>query len=292
MAGCSRRSLGTRDIVVMLAILATVVSLSFGRSDGDFGEDIWRFSVLAGFFGLVVLYTLWEKRSQGRAFEAHWRRICHVLDEEHSHEGAMLRGTWKGMPFRAYATAYIAGQYAGTVSEYSVTIPAALSGPEWHAERAYDRSGSRGSHLWTVRADARNAEECLREAGLLTAIEDAEQRTMHFRPGSRLLFRSSTTQVAYEDASGEPPCANDLVVHLDLAWRANEVHTAAMLAMDAYSVARPRLRMGDPPLWLLTLWLPASLVGATVGGSWPWAYALLPVTLAAPYLWRVRIRRP
>ena len=136
--------------MVLLAALATVVSLSFGRSDGDFGEDIWRFSVLAGFFGLLVLYTLRERRSQGKAYEAHWRTICHVLDEEHIHEGAMLRGTWKGMPFRAYATAYIAGQYAGTVSEYSVTIPAAHSGPEWHAERTYDRTGSRGSHLWTI----------------------------------------------------------------------------------------------------------------------------------------------
>lgn len=51
-------------------------------------------------------------------------------------------------------------------------------------------------------------------------------------------------------------------MHLDLVRRAIEVHTAAMASMHANSVGRPRLRMGDPPLWLLTLWLPASLVGA------------------------------
>jgi len=37
-----------------------------------------------------------------------------------------------------------------------------------------------------------------------------------------------TTEVAYEEDSGEPPCAADFVVHLDLVRRAVDVHVAAM----------------------------------------------------------------
>ena len=144
----------------------------------------------------------------------------------------MLRGTWKGKPFRAYATTYIAGQYAGTVSEYSVTMPAEHSGPAWRAERDDTTTAPRGRHRWTVKGDTWSAQERLVEAGLLTAIDDAERRAVHLGPGIRLSFRPRLTEVTYEDESGEPPCAEDLVVHLDLVRRAVDVHAAMVSDKD------------------------------------------------------------
>ena len=83
---------------------------------------------------------------------------------------------------------------------------------------------------------------------------------------------------------GEPPCAEDLVVHLDLVRRAVDVH-AAMVSYKGHPEGRPRLRMEDPPLWLASLWLAAAFVGAVVGSRWPRILALFPV---APYLWRLQ----
>lgn len=274
----------------MLAVLSGLAVLSFERSDGDFGEGVWKFTVLVSLFGLLALYTVRERRTRGRAYEARWRSICHVLDVEHSHEGAMLRGTWKGKPFRAYATAFIAGQYAGTVSEYSVAMPVEHSAPAWKAERADGSTAFGGTHLWTVRGDVWSAEERLVEAGLLTAIQEAERSAVHFGPSTRLSFRPRMTEVTYEDASGEPPCAEDLVVHLDLLRRAVDVH-AAIVSYTGQPEGGPRLRIEDPPLWLAGLWLPAAFVVPVVGSRWPWAFALFPVALAAPYLWRLQLPR-
>ena len=120
-----------------------------------------------------------------------------------------------------------AGPNTGWVLDYSLSMPGEQEGPTWKAERA--ASLSRGSDLWTVRSDVWSAEERLVDAGLLDAIEEAEQHAVHFRPGIRLSFRPKTTEVAYEDRSGEPPWAADLVVHLDLVRRAVDVHVAAMV---------------------------------------------------------------
>lgn len=236
------------------------------------------------------MYTFWEKRSKGRAYEVHWRSICHVLEDEHLHEGALLSGTWKGKPFRAYATSYIAGQYAGSVSEYSVTMPAEHLGPAWTAERDDRSTASRNPHRWTVRANAWSAEARLVEAGLLTVIEEAEQRAVHLDPSVRLLFRPRMTEVTYEDEGDEPPRAEDLIVHLDLVRRAVDVHEA-MASSKGHPKGGTRLRTDDPPLWLLSLWFPAALGGAVASDQWPWSLALLPLALAAPHLWRRRIRR-
>ena len=217
---------------VMAAGTAVIAAWCVYKSGGDFGEFLGRFIVLFALFSLFVLFTLWETRSRDRAYETAWQRICHVLDGEHSHEGIVLRGTWKGRPFEALANAYMPGPNTGMVLDYRLSMPADHEGPTWKAERA--ATLSRGSHLWTVRSDLWSAEERLVEAGLLDAIEEAEQRAVHFRRDIRLSFRPKTGEVAYEDRSGEPPCAADLVVHLDLVRRAVDVHVAAMASRNRH----------------------------------------------------------
>jgi len=259
--------------------------LSLHGSGGDLGEAMGRFVVLGAMFGLFGLLCLWERRSSNRAFDGCWRTVCHVL-EEHTHQGTVLRGTWKGRPFRAYATSYSLGQYGGTVARYGLAMPVEREGPAWEAERA-SGPASRGRHLWTVRSDVRSAEEALVEAGLLMAIDQAEQRSVHLRPDTRLRFLPGTSEVIYEDHSGEPPCAEDLVVHLDLVRQALDVHDA-MVARTGISGAGRSRPVDDPPLWVAALWFPAGLVSLMTLDRWPWTFAFLPASLAAPFLWRLR----
>lgn len=87
------------------------------KSGGDFGEFLGRFIVLFALLVLLMLLTICEKRSRGKAYEAAWQNICYVLDGEHSHEGTFLRGTWKGRPFEALANAHMPGPNTGWVAE-------------------------------------------------------------------------------------------------------------------------------------------------------------------------------
>jgi hypothetical protein len=80
-----------------------------------------------------------------------------------------------------------------------------------------------------LRCDGSDAEERLVEAGLLGAIHEAEQSAVHLRPGSRLSFDPATNELAYCDTSGEPPCAPDFVVQLNLVRRVVDIHIAAMV---------------------------------------------------------------
>jgi hypothetical protein len=280
-----------RDIVVLLVTVSAGLALARAH---DLGEFLVRFGVLVGLLGLVVLFMIWETRPRHRAYEAYWRTVCHVLDEDHRHEGPVLEGRWKGRPFRAFATTYSLGQYGGTVMAYAVTMPADHGGPAWKARRADSDNASRGSHLWTVRSDVWSVEAQLLHAGLLEAIEDAERTAVHVRQGTRLVFGPRNTALAYQDGSGQPPCAADLVVHLDLVRRAVDVHAAAMASgVHVQGGDGPHLGMDDPPTWVAGLWLPAALVAVAAGPRWLPAFALLPLGLAAPFLWRVRIgRRP
>ena len=213
-------------LLVMAAGTAVIAAWCAYKSGGNFGEFFGRFIVLFALLVGFVLFTLWEERSRHRAYEKAWQRICHVLDGEHSHEGLVLRGAWKGRPFEALANAYLPGPHTDMVSDYRVSMPAEQVGPRWEAVRA--TTLSRGSNLWTIHSDVGSAEELLVKAGLLDAIEESEQRAVHLRPDIRLSFRPKTGDVAYEDRSGEPPCAADLVVHLDLVRRAVDIHVAAM----------------------------------------------------------------
>lgn len=212
--------------IVLVASIAVIAGWCIYKSEGDFGEFFGRFVVLSGLLGVLLVFTVWEKRSRHRAYEKGWKRICHVLDGEHSHDGVLLSGAWKGRPFEALANAYMPGPNTGMVLDYRVSMPVEQAGTAWKAERA--RTGSRGADVWTLSAGG--AEGRLVEAGLLEAIEDAERRAVHIRPDIRLSFSPKTSKVAYEDGSGEPSCAPDLVVHLDLVRRAVDAHAEAMVA--------------------------------------------------------------
>jgi hypothetical protein len=216
----------------MAAGIAVIAAWCMVKSAGDFGEFLGRFMVLLALLSFFMLFTVWEKRSRHRRYERAWQKICHVLDVEHSHEGVVLRGTWKGRPFEALANAYMPGPNTGMVLDYSLSMPADQEGSAWTAKRA--ATMSRGSHLWKVRSNVSGAEKRLVEAGLLDAIEEAEHRAVHVRPDIRLSFRPKTSEVAYEDDSGEPPCAADLVVQLDLVRRAVDVHVAAMASRNGH----------------------------------------------------------
>jgi len=96
--------------------------------------------------------------------------------------------------------------------------------------------------------------------------------------------------------SGEVLRAGREANAVELVRRAAEISeslpAAAPHAREGEGPIRPHLRVGTPPLLLLGSFFPAALTGLAFGESWPWTYALLPIALVAPLMWKVRIGRP
>jgi hypothetical protein len=236
---------------------------------------------------LVVLVTKWEMRSKGKAYSVAWKEVCHVLADPHAHEGTMLRGTWKGRSFVASAIEYWAGEYAGTVSHYKVRMTPVRSGPAWEMK---------ASDGWALRTNRLLTQQCLLNAGLGQAVEEVMETVAHVRVGARLSYDPREKDVVFQDGIGDPPCPQDFAAHLELVRRAVEISES--LPVEAPHAAagegpiRPHLRVGTPPLLLLGSFFPAALAGLAFGEHWPWTYALLPMALVAPQMWKVRIGRP
>jgi hypothetical protein len=241
--------------------------------------------VLAVLVPLVMLVTKWERRSKDKTYGAAWKEVCHVLADPHVHEGTMLRGTWKGRSFVSSAIEYWAGEYAGTVSCYRVRMTPARSGPAWEMK---------ASDGWALRTNRLLTQRCLLDAGLGRAVEEVMETVAHVRAGARLSYDPRERDVVFEDGVGLPPCPQDFAAHLELVRRAVEI-SESLSAQEPHAAAgpiRPHLRVGSPPLLLLGGFFPAALAGLAFGENWPWTYALLPMALAAPLLWKVRIGRP
>jgi hypothetical protein len=267
---------------VTLVVVGALAAISFATADGDLGYAATTFLMVAVVMGLYTLFVRREARSQDRAYAARWRSVCHILDGDHHHDGDSITGRWKGEPFRAYAVAFVAGQYPVEVSVYGVAMPAACSGPAWIARRE-------DVGRWTLKADSLGLRDRLLAAGLLAALEDADGAIERFGPEAHLEFRPRTAEVVLEDASGEPAGAENLSLHLDLVRRAVDIHRTAMATAPVGPERRPRLRVGDPPFWLATLWLPAALAFVLLVHRSLWAAMLLPAAFAAPYVWRIRL---
>ena len=244
-------------------------------------------SVLAVLLPLVMLVTKWEKRSNAKAYGAAWKEVCHVLADPHVHEGTVLRGTWKDRRFVASAIEYWAGQYAGTVSRYRVRMTPARTGPAWEMK---------ASNGWALRTNRLATQQCLLEAGLGRAVEEVMETVAHVRVGARLSYDPREKDVVFEDGVGHPPCPQDFAAHLELVRRAVEISESLPVegphAGAGEGAIRPHLRVGTPPLLLLGSCFPAALAGLGFGESAPWTYALLPMALVAPLVWKVRIGRP
>ncbi len=244
-------------------------------------------AVFAVLMPLVVLVTRWERRSNDKAYGAAWEEVCHVLADPHVHEGTVLRGTWKGRSFVASAIEYWAGQYAGTVSHYRVRMTPARSGSAWEMK---------ASDGWALRTSRLLTQQCLLDAGLRRAVDEVMETAPHVRDGARLSYDPRERDVVFEDGLGFPPCPQDFAAHLELVRRAVEI--SETLPVQAQHAAagdgpiRPHLRVGTPPLLLLGSCFPAALAGLVFGETWPWTYALLPMALVAPLIWKVRIGRP
>lgn len=241
--------------------------------------------VMAVLVPLVMLVTAWERRSTSDGYDAAWKEVCHVLADPHVHEGSVLRGTWKGRSFVASAIEYYAGQYAGTVSHYRVRMRPARPGPTWEMK---------ASDGWALRTNRLTTHQGLRDAGLGRAIEEVMETVADVRYGARLSYDPKEQDVLFEDGVGCPPCPQDFAAHLELVRRAVDISEAR--PVEARPVAgegpiRPHLRVGSPPLLLLGGWFPAATVGLAFGEHWPWTYALLPMALVAPLIWKVRIGR-
>lgn len=243
--------------------------------------------VLAVLVPLVMLVTKWEKRSKDKAYGAAWKEVCHVLADPHVHEGTMLRGTWKDRSFVASAIEYWAGEYAGTVSRYRVGMTPARGGPAWEMK---------ASDGWALRTDRLLMEQCLLDAGLGRAVEEVMETVADVRAGARLSYDPRERDVVFEDGVGLPPCPQDFAVHLELVRRAVEISETLSAqvprAGEGEGPIRPHLRVGTPPLLLVGSFFPAALAGLAFGEYWPWTYALLPIALVAPLMWKVRIGRP
>lgn len=244
-------------------------------------------SVLAVLLPLVILVTKWEKRSNFKAYGAAWKEVCHVLAEPHVHEGTVLRGTCRGRSFVASAIEYWAGEYAGTVRRYRVRMSPARPGPAWEMK---------ASDGWALRTTRLVTQHCLLDAGLRRAVDEVMETVAHVRVGARLSYDPREKDVVFEDGVGHPPCPQDFAAHLELVRRAVEISETVPVeaphAAAGEGPIRPHLRVGTPPLLLLGSFFPAALTGLAIGDSWPWTYALLPVALVAPLMWKVRIGRP
>lgn len=242
--------------------------------------------MLAVLLPLVMLVIRWERRSNSKAYGAAWKEVCHVLADPHVHEGTVLRGIWKDRSFVASAIEYWAGEYAGTVSRYRARMSPARTGPAWQMK---------ASDGWAPRTDRLVTQQCLLDAGLRRAVEEVMETVAHVRVGAQLSYDPRERDVVFEDGVGHPPCPQDFAAHLELVRRA--VETSESLPVEAPRAAagegpiRPHLRVGSPPLLLLGSFFPAALAGLAFGENWPWTYALLPMALVAPLMWKVRIGR-
>jgi len=267
-----------------------------------FADCFFSLAICACFAALVVVFLEFkhrDRRSSASRFEADWRAVCHVLEGDHVHEGNILKGTWRGRPFSAFADQILFPSVPFPWT-YTLWIPAERPGPAWQA--TLEKLPGPGEEArWKLRADKRSTEERLVQGGLLVALEEVARLPGGIRHDARLRYEPRINRVAFDDNTGLVPSAAVLVAHLDLVDRA--VTLTGMLGSSpvdevASSPAGPRpyLRPGYPPLWLCGLWFP------TVGGvtvmflAWPamplWLQVGLPLAaLAAPFVWRMRIGR-
>jgi hypothetical protein len=240
--------------------------------------------VLAVLVPLVVVVSRWERRSNEKPYNAAWREVCHVLDDPHVHEGTVLRGSWKGRSFVASAVEYWAGEYAGTVRRYRVSMIPTRPGPAWRMRRADG---------WALRADRVVIQQRLLDAGLGRVVEEAAM--VHVRAGAQLSYDPRIGEVVFEDAVGHPPCPQDFAAHLEMVRRAAEITETEAAAEQPPAGEGPlglHWRVGTPPVVLLGGVLPAALVALALSEARPWTFALFPAALAAPLIWKVRIGRP
>jgi len=177
---------------------------------------------------------------------------------------------------------------------YSVSMSARRRRAAWRYDRLGNQFGGDAPN-WIIRTDDLRIEQHLGPE-LIPAIQEAEQTARHFRAGARLSYDPRHEKVIYEDDSGEVPCAHDFRVHLELVRRVVDISDLFEEDGRAVAVAEPRTRVwlsvAEPPTWVYALLLPgciAALVGVEISSSW--LVSLLPLTIAAPYVWRVRIGR-
>lgn len=245
---------------------------------------------------LLAILMLWERRSLRKEYDPQWRTVCQVLGDDHEHDGAVLKGTWEGRPFRAVAYHLSGTQYSASVEEYTVIMVSERPGPAWKLTRMYGSKCSRQQPTWKLRADRSSTEERLIDAGLLQAVQEADS---HLHNDAVLSYDPRDNNVVYKNSRGEVPSAEDFAAHLRMVRRAVDIQGVAVesaAATDDESknwsgTLRPRLRAGRPPVWVMCLWLPASIVGSTASDRWPWTFALLPLALVAPLACRIRVGR-
>ena len=275
------------------AALLFTLSCAWHDDFVDCVSPVAAWGLLGLWFLAVWFFTDRETRSLDRSYDPHWREVCQVLFE-HTHEGRSVRGVWRGCDFHASATNIYLGPNGGTLCQYSVTMPVEPAGPAWRMKRVGAEAPPLDRRAWRLRADRVVTEERLAAAGLLDAVEHAERTADHFRGGARLSYDPVDGHVVYRDGSGAVPCATDFRVHLELVRQAVDI--ASTIPVDdgskaTHGLVRPRLRTGSPPVWALSLWFPAALIGLLTLNRWPWTLALLPGALVVPLAWRIRIGR-
>jgi hypothetical protein len=143
-----------------------------------------------------------------------------------------------------------------------------------------------------LRTNSVLTQQCLLDAGPGRAVEEVMETVAHVRAGARLSYDPREREVVFQDGVGLPPCPQDFAAHLELVRRAVEISETLSVQHAAAGPIRPHLRVGTPTLLLLGNFFPAALAGLAFGENWPWTYALLPMALVAPLLWKVRIGRP
>lgn len=242
---------------------------------------------------LFILEPVQTRKRSAEFYGTAWHEVCLFLEAEHQHNGNSLKGTWRGRPFHAAANdVYIANGIYNRY--YYLSMPVETTRAEWRFEPL--GRGVFGGEMpnWVIRTDDPRIEQQLGPA-LLPAIQEAEQHAKHYRDGAKLSYSPRAGVVSYGDDSGSVPCAHDFLVHLQL------VHCAAAIsdAWEPFEVdtgtppgrLRVWLRYTEAPTWVHWLWFPGAIAGLIGLDRSLWFSALLPVALAMPYVWKVRIGR-
>lgn len=284
------------------AVWAGVCYLKTRAVNAAFTDCFFLFAVPVFMVAMFFAVGVWEDRRGGsreRVYEPSWRAVCHVLGDDHVHDGQVLRGSWRGRPVRAHADRIPSGRPT-TFSGYVLAVPPEVRMPAWEAKlKQPPRPGVEAT--WQLRADKRTTEERLAEAGLLLALQELGRHPDQVRSGARLFYSPAANEIVFEDGTGEVPSVQVFLAHLELVHRAIAI-TTNVSGLGSQEGPRPRalphpyLSIEQPPPWARELLGPAMIGLLVLVAAWPgvpvWLVgALVPAAVVVPLVWRLRIGR-
>ncbi len=204
------RSKFTPVAVCILLVLAAGASVVCSFSSTDFLTCVSP-SYLVVLIGLCITFYVGlfqddGKRSRARsaAFEDRWKKVCHVLDDGHKHEGGLIRGTYEGHPVQARASYVDLEPQASPISVYEVSVRAEPGRRRWSARPK--KMGRSWRHWeWVIVARPEDLKKQLAEAGIVEALHARPEIGVGGNP--KVSYDPAEGTLKYSDDSGSVPDA-------------------------------------------------------------------------------------